>query len=293
MNYNISEDHDELIINGIKDFDPKHIFECGQSFRWKKEKDMSYTAVYKDKLINIKKEKDYLVVKNSNAKDWKTIWHEYFDLDRDYSLIKSNFSYDEHLSKATKFGNGLRLLRQDPFETTISFIISSNNQIPRIMKSVEMISKDLGKYIDTFNGIEYYSFPEANEIALLSEEYIREKYKVGFRAKYIKETSERIASGEFSLDEIKELPYEEAKKKLMSLPGIGPKVSDCILLFSFQKQEAFPIDVWVNRVMKTLYLGENATKKEIESAKKELFGDMCGYAQQYLFYYARELGIGK
>ncbi len=293
MKYDIVESYDELIIKGISDFDPKHIFECGQSFRWKKEKDMSYTAVYKDKLINIKKEKDYLTVKNSNAKDWETIWHEYFDLDRDYSLLKSNFPHDEHLLKAVEFGNGLRLLRQDPFETTISFIISSNNQIPRIMKSVEMISKDLGKYIGSFNNIDYYSFPEPNEIALLSEEYIREKYKVGFRAKYIKETSERIASGEFSLDEIKELPYEEAKKKLMSLPGIGPKVSDCILLFSFQKQEAFPIDVWVTRVMKTLYLGENATKKEIESAKKELFGDMCGYAQQYLFYYARELGIGK
>jgi N-glycosylase/DNA lyase len=254
---------------------------------------MSYTAVYKDKLINIKKEKDYLIVKNSNAKNWETIWHEYFDLDRDYSLLKSNFPHDEHLSKAVEFGNGLRLLRQDPFETTISFIISSNNQIPRIMKSVEMISKDLGKYIGTFNNIDYYSFPEPIEIAQLSEEYIQEKYKVGFRAKYIKETSERIASGEFNLNEIRELPYEEAKKKLMSLPGIGPKVSDCILLFSFQKQEAFPIDVWVNRVMKTLYLGEKATKKEIEGAKKELFGEMCGYAQQYLFYYARELGIGK
>lgn len=293
MKYDIVERYDELRIHGISDFDPKHIFECGQSFRWKKEKDMSYTAVYKDKLINIKKEKDYLIVKNSNAKDWGTIWHEYFDLDRDYALLKSNFPHDEHLLKAIEFGNGLRLLRQDPFETTISFIISSNNQIPRIMKSVEMISKDLGKYIGSFNNIDYYSFPEPNEIAQLSEEYIREKYKVGFRAKYIKETSERIASGEFSLDEIRELPYEEAKKKLMSLAGIGPKVSDCILLFSFQKQEAFPIDVWVNRVMKTLYLGEKATKKEIEGAKKELFGEMCGYAQQYLFYYARELGIGK
>jgi len=293
MKYDIVERYDELRIHGISDFDPKHIFECGQSFRWKKEKDKSYTAVYKDKLINIKKEKDYLVVKNSNKKDWETIWHKYFDLDRDYSLLKSNFPHDEHLLKAVEFGNGLRLLRQDPFETTISFIISSNNQIPRIMKSVEMISKDLGKYIGSFNNIDYYSFPEPNEIAQLSEEYIREKYKVGFRAKYIKETSEMIASGDFNLDEIKELPYEEAKKKLMSLAGIGPKVSDCILLFSFQKQEAFPIDVWVNRVMKTLYLGEKATKKEIEGAKKELFGEMCGYAQQYLFYYARELGIGK
>lgn len=293
MNYKIEEGVNSLVITGLEDFDPKHIFECGQSFRWKREEDLSYTVIAKNKLINIKKVEDTVVVKNTDYDEWINFWHSYFDLDRDYSTIKNNLSHDEHLLKAIEFGSGMRLLNQDPFETTISFIISSNNQIPRIKKSVELIANDLGTLIGSFNGDDYYSFPDALTIAGLSEEYIKEKYKVGFRAKYILETSKKIASGEFDLNEIWNLPYEIAKKELMKLPGVGPKVSDCILLFAYKKQEAFPIDVWVNRVMKTLYLGDDATKKDIEEAKNELFGDICGYAQQYLFYYARELGIGK
>jgi len=156
-----------------------------------------------------------------------------------------------------------------------------------------LISNDLGEYIGSFNSVDYYSFPNAEKIASLTDEYIKEKYRVGFRSKYILETSNKIAKGEFDLNEIWSLSYDKAKEKLMELPGVGPKVSDCILLFAYKKQEAFPIDVWVNRVIKTLYLGESATKKDIENSKTKLFGDFSGYAQQYLFYYARELGIGK
>jgi len=122
--YDIKEIKGNLIIEGLRDFNPKHIFECGQSFRWKKEDDSSYTAIANKRLINIKKQDDYIIVKNTNSDEWLNFWHGYFDLDRDYSYIKQNLSYDLHLVKAMEFGEGMRLLNQDPFETTISFIIS-------------------------------------------------------------------------------------------------------------------------------------------------------------------------
>lgn len=293
MNYIIKADNNKLIIRNLEDFNPKHIFENGQCFRWYKEDDGSYTTVAGGKVINIFKAGEQIVVEGSSEGEWKDYWHNYFDLDRDYGEIKKQLSKDPIMKDAIEFAQGLRILNQEPYETIISFIISANNQIPRIKNAVEMISKDLGEYITTYKGREYYSFPEPEKLASKSTEYIKGKYRIGFRSDRIREVSRRIAEGEFDTQCIFDTDYPEAANMLKTFPGVGPKVSGCILLFAYDKSEAFPVDVWVKRVMEYFYFKRPAKKKELEESGEKIFGNLAGYAQQYLFYYARELGIGK
>lgn len=293
MDYRLENKDKKIFIEGLKDFNPTHIFENGQCFRWFKEEDGSYTAVSGGRVINVFKDGDLIVVEGADERDWKEYWHHYFDLDRDYGKIKSELSKDPILAEAIKFGDGLRLLNQEPYETIISFIISANNQIPRIKSAVEMIANDLGDYIMTYRGRDYYSFPNPERLALKTTEYIQEKYRVGFRADRIREVSRRIAKGEFDMQCIYDTEHGEAVEMLTTLPGVGPKVSGCILLFAYDKQEAFPVDVWVKRVMEYFYFKRPAKKRELEESGEKIFGPLAGYAQQYLFYYARELGIGK
>ena len=293
MTYTIEREDNKLVLKNLKDFNPTHIFENGQCFRWYKEDDGSYTTVAGGKVINVLKDGDNIIVDGSNEKDWKEYWHQYFDLDRDYGEIKKELAKDPILEEAIQFGDGLRLLNQDPYETVISFMISANNQISRIKNAVEMISNDLGEYIATYRGRDYYTFPDPEKLASKSTDYIREKYRVGFRGDRIREVSRRIADGEFDTQCIFETGYSDAVNMLTTLPGVGPKVSGCILLFAYDKTEAFPVDVWVKRVMEYFYFKRPAKKKELEESGEKIFGELAGYAQQYLFYYARELGIGK
>ena len=277
----------------IKDFEPKHIFECGQAFRWRKEDDDSYTAIHMGKIVNVKKKNENIIFSNTNEKDFQNIWQDYFDLQTDYSEIKSELSKDSILEEAIKFGEGIRILNQEPYETTISFIISANNQIPRIKKSIELISENYGEFIDEYKGIKYYSFPKPEILAKVDESELEEKCKVGYRGKYIVNTSKMIYNKEVNLDKLYNMPTKDAKEILMTLPGVGPKVSDCILLFSLNKNDAFPVDVWVKRVMEHFYLKEDTSLKNISKYAEDKFGNLGGYAQQYLFYYAREQGIGR
>lgn len=293
MEYNIIEKDNKLIIENMKDFDPKHIFECGQAFRWSKEKDGSYTSIHKGKLINVKKDVNDIIFSNTNIEDFKNIWYDYFDLARDYGQIKEKLSKDPILEKAVKFGEGIRIINQEPFEIIISFIISANNQIPRIKKSIELISRNYGQLIDIYNGIKYYSFPGAEILANIDERELEELSRVGYRAKYIINSSKMIYSGQIDLSQVQETTTKEGKDILMELPGVGPKVSDCALLFGFNKNDAFPVDVWIGRIMKDFYLQDNTKLKDISIYAEEKFKDLAGFAQQYLFYYAREKGIGR
>ena len=277
----------------IKDFEPKHIFECGQAFRWRKEDDDSYTAIHMGKIVNVKKKNENIIFSNTNEKDFQNIWQDYFDLQTDYSEIKSELSKDPILEEAIKFGEGIRILNQEPYETTISFIISANNQIPRIKKSIELISENYGEFIGEYKGTKYYSFPQPEILANVDESELEEKCKVGYRGKYIVNTSKMIYNKEVNLDKLYNMPTKDAKEILMTLPGVGPKVSDCILLFSLNKNDAFPVDVWVKRVMEHFYLKEDTSLKNISKYAEDKFGNLGGYAQQYLFYYAREQGIGR
>ncbi|WP_066505737.1 DNA-3-methyladenine glycosylase family protein [Abyssisolibacter fermentans] len=291
-NLDIAEKNNGLIIKNIKNFEAKHIFDCGQCFRWNEQEDGSYTGVAYNKVINVKSADNVLYIDNCNLKDFNDIWYKYFDLNRDYDHIKMKLRNDKILEKAIKFGYGVRILNQDPWETLISFIISANNGIPRIKKCIEALSESYGKKIGEYKGQTYYSFPEPE---ILKEMRIEELLKsgVGFRAKYIFNAAVIVGEKQMNIYRMKNLSTEDARKELMLFAGVGPKVSDCIMLFSMEKHDAFPIDVWVKRVMEYFYLPEGSKLKDIQEFAQDKFGAYAGFAQQYLFYYARELKLGK
>lgn len=290
----IFERDNKVILKNVLEFEPKHIFENGQCFRWEKEEDGSYTIVAKGKVINVSKYEDEIILENTNLKEFESIWYEYFDFDRDYVKLRKELSkIDQHLNKAANFGDGLRILKQDAFEMIISFIISANNQIPRIKRSVDLLSERCGEALGEFKGKERFAFPSIEAVANISDEDLA-AIKVGFRDSYIKTTANMILNGEVDIEKLIELDYEEAHKELMKLSGVGPKVADCILLFAFSREQAFPVDTWVIKIMNEYYMEEpQKNLKKIKAKGLEVFGNQAGFAQQYLFYYAREHKLGK
>ena len=271
----------------LKDFNIVHTLECGQCFRWKKEEDGSYTGVIKDGIINISHdENNKTILKCELNGDFNKCIEEYFDLNRDYSNIKEKISVDDsNMIEAIKYGYGIRILHQDSWEMLISYIISAANNIPRISKTIENISKAYGKKV-MFEDKEYYLFPTPEELGKASVEDLR-SLNLGFRDKYVYSATRAVLDGKINLKEIENMTYKEAKKELMKLDGVGAKVADCILLFSMNKVEAFPIDTWIKKVMINLY-NTKENLKDIEKCALERFGEYAGIAQQYLFYYMRE-----
>lgn len=280
-------------LQNLDSFELKDIFDCGQCFRWNEQDDGSYTGVFKENVLNVKKEGNKVTFKGMCNGDIKEIVTEYFDLNRDYEKIKETLSkIDDNMKKSVEYGSGIRILNQDLWETIISFIISANNNIPRIKGIIERLSKNYGKEID-YNGEKYYTFPTAEELKNVSVERYRE-LGLGFRDVRLFETTKMILDKEVDLEKLRNNPNTlEVRDKLLTLSGVGPKVADCILLFSDLKRfEVFPIDVWVRRVMNDLYIkSEDETKvnkKQIEKIAKDKFGSLAGLAQQYLFYWRRE-----
>ncbi len=283
----------EYEIKNIDSFELADIFDCGQCFRWNKQNDGSYTGVFKNNVLNVQKQRETVIFKGICNGDIEETVRDYFDLDRDYEDIKKQLSkIDENVKTSVEYGKGIRILNQDLWETIISFIISANNNIPRIKGIIERLSKAYGKEID-WNGNKYYTFPTAEELKDVSVEDFR-KLGTGFRDIRLYETTHMILDGKVNLEQLQNNPNTiEVREQLLSLSGVGPKVADCILLFSTLKRfEVFPIDVWVRRVMNELYIknpDENkVNKKEIEKLAKEKFGNLAGIAQQYLFYWKRE-----
>lgn len=279
------------LVKEIDSFEPKDIFECGQCFRWNREENGSYTGVFSDCVLNVEKCEGNIVF-NGNENVTEDKINEYFDLNRDYSKIKKELSkVDNNLLEATNFGSGIRILNQDLWETIISFIISANNNIPRIKGIIEKISKKYGKEIK-FNEKSYYEFPTPKELSKATVEDLK-NLGLGFRDVRAYETTQMINSKEFDLDELYTLDTKQAQEKLLTLSGVGPKVADCILLFSKLKRfDVFPIDVWVRRVMNDLYIHEQDEKKLNKNYIRKIadtkFGTLEGMAQQYLFYWKRE-----
>ena len=281
------------VITDVDSFELRDIFECGQCFRWNAKDDGSYTGVIKNGVINVKKINNDVIFEgicNGNIAD---ICRDYFDLNRDYNKIKTILSnVDEYLKESIEYGSGIRILNQDLWEMIISFIISANNNIPRIKGIIEKMSQKNGNKI-VWKGKDYYIFPTIKQLSSASKDDLR-ALGMGFRDTYIFNTTNTIASGDINLEELhNEKDTSKVREKLLTLSGVGPKVADCILLFSTLKRfDVFPIDVWVRRVMNDLYIkNEDETKvskKEIEKLAKEKYGDLEGIAQQYLFYWRRE-----
>ena len=291
---NIIEKDNQIILEGIsEDFEPKHVFECGQCFRWLREEDGSYTGVVQGKVINVKKENDLIIFDNTNKEDFENIWFDYFDLGRNYGEIKNQLKVmDEYLEKATEFGKGIRILQQDGWEMLISFIISANNRIPMIQRAINNLSERYGKFIGEYRGKKYYAFPTPEELSTVSVEDIR-ACQTGFRDKYIKSVVDYVNENDEDVLSYRKLDTSECIKELVKFNGVGPKVADCMALFGMQKYDTFPVDVWVKRVMEEFYVEDNLSLPKIRKFALDKFGDLAGFAQQYLFYYARELGIGR
>lgn len=281
-----------FILENYKDFEPRHIFDCGQCFRWNIQTDGSYTGVFKNNVLNVKKENNKIIFKGICSDNIIKVINEYFDFDTDYNKIKEELSnVDEYLKESIEFGSGIRILNQDLWETIISFIISANNNIPRIKGIIERISKKYGNELE-WNNEKYYTFPTPEQLSKASIEDLR-TLGLGFRDKRVYDTTKIILNNELSLKElIEEKNVNILREKLLTLPGVGPKVADCIMLFGLKRFEVFPIDVWVRRVMNDLYIkNEDETKvnkREIEKLAMEKYKNLAGLAQQYLFYWKRE-----
>lgn len=296
MDYrNILEKENYVEINGLKNFNIKQILECGQCFRFEKKEEMDYIIVALQKVIEVKQEDDKIKIFNTDINEVKELWIKYFDLEREYSKIKEKLSEDEILRKSIKFGEGIRILTQDKFEMILSFIISARNNIPSIRRTVNKISEKWGKKTE-YDGKTYYLFPSVSDMKDASLEEI-EKTGASFRSKYIYDTvlniykSETEKEEKFNPEYIASLSDDECHEALQEFKGVGAKVADCIMLFSMQKYSAFPVDVWVKRAMMHFYGASDMSLNKIRIFGRDKFKEFSGFAQQYLFYYARENNI--
>ena len=222
---------------------------------------------------------------NTSLDDFKRLWFDYFDLGRDYNRIAGLVSVDDTMMEAARYGHGIRILKQDFFETLVSFIISSNNSIPRIKKIIEALSEMYGRKI-SFNGKIHFLFPDASKLARADLEEIK-ACRGGYRCRYVMNTAELYLSEPVDKADLMKTDAGNAKKFLMKFPGVGEKVAECVLLYSGLRQDVFPTDVWVKRIMEELYIQGDASSGEIHRFAASRFGRLSGFAQQYLFFYAR------
>ncbi len=252
-------------------FVPEHIFDCGQVFRYEKVGNL-YKIISNNRFCTLINEKDCAIIK-CNDIDY---FINYFDLDRDYSEICAKLK-KSGLEKETEFGKGIRILKQDPFEMIISFIISANNHIPRIKKIISGICEKYGE-----NMGEYYAFPTVERLKVATTSELRE-LGAGYRAEYIAHTVNAIANTP-DFDNFANLSDDELKKRLVSLKGVGSKVADCIMLFGYGRYNSFPVDTWIVKAF-------GREKKDAKVLERELtskYGALAGFAQQYVYYYNRE-----
>lgn len=254
--------------------DLEQTLECGQCFRWKKQENGGYTGIVKGYFCRISQEKNRkkLLFHDVDEADFDALWRGYFDLDFDYGAVLQHFSsLHPVLAEAAEFAGGFRILRQDPWETLVSFIFSQNNNIPRIRGIIDRLCACFGEKVP--GG---YAFPGPETLSLLTEEDLA-PLRCGFRAAYLCSASRLVASGKVNLEELASLPAEQAREQLMLIRGVGPKVAECALLYGFHRLECFPMDVWMKRVMAKLFPGKDSS----------FFGEYAGIAQQVLFHYGR------
>lgn len=274
----------------VECFNLKYTLECGQCFRWEKIDEDEYIGVISDRVIRIRQQKNKLYIWTSLKENLEKVIKEYFDLNTNYKALENEISkIDKNICESLKYSSGIHILNQPLFETIISYIISANNNIKRISRSVKDISKKYGKKV-VFEGKDYYLFPTLEEFKNITIDDLL-SCGTGFRARYIKHTVEHFLEHKEYLRDIYKLETTAARTMLTSLMGIGPKVADCILLFSLKRGEVFPIDVWVKRIMEKLYFNKETNIKEISGFAQDKFGVYAGIVQQHLFHNVREGNI--
>lgn len=285
-------ENNNLILTEVRDFTLKDTFDCGQCFRWNALDDGSYFGIAGGRALKISQEGGTVTLYGVSPSEFENFWYRYFDFGRDYAAVRNALASDGTLESAFEFGSGIRLLHQSLWECIVSFIISASNNIPRIKKIVELFCENFGEKI-TYMGKDYYSFPTPEKTASLSIGDLQ-VIRAGFRDKYISDAAKKFLSDpEMSFEHLSSVSSERAKEILLRINGVGSKVADCILLFGLGKYDCFPIDVWMKRIMEHCYFGGALQgKKTIAEYAHSHFGNLSGFAQQYLFFYARENKIG-
>lgn len=270
-----------MIKKNIKDFELSQICNSGQCFRMNQLNENKYSIIAYELYLEIEQMGDELFFSCTDD-DYELIWHNYFDLDTDYGYVKGLIDRnDEYMMKAASFGSGIRILKQDIWEMIITFIISQQNNIPRIRKCVQLISEQFGEERYNFNHEKYYTFPRLEALAKLETSDLK-NCNLGYRSRYIIGTAKAISNGIIDFRELIRIDYETAKKELMKLYGVGIKVAECICLFALHHVEAFPIDTHINDVLTRYYS---------DGFPFERYQGYAGIVQQYAFYY--EVNKGK
>jgi N-glycosylase/DNA lyase len=267
-----TDEKNTYLISCPKCFDLGLCLDCGQAFRWENTPDGWHGVVAGRELV-LSQQGSRLAVRVADGKNPAELIGSYFDFDTDYDKIIKSFD-DKSLIQATREYYGIRILRQQPWEALCSFIISQNNNIPRIKGIINRLCENFGEKI----GENAYSFPSAETLSTKTVEELA-PLRSGFRAKYIIDAAQKVASGEVDLEKIREMPIEQARLELMKIKGVGAKVAECTLLYGFYRLEAFPVDVWVKRIVAELY----------PDGLPECFGSNAGIAQQYLFHWRRHI----
>lgn len=281
MNVRMSGDH--VILENFIHFDLDNTLDNGQCFRWDRVDTDHYVGVAMGRVLEVERIGPDVHFHPCDLETFHGIWVPYFDLDRDYRVIHENLEgIDPSLDRALAYSDGMRLLRQDPWETTVSFIISANNNILRIRRIVRSLSERFGEPL----GEGYYAFPTPERLAEAPMEELR-ACGLGYRDRYVKATALAVAKGEIDLDQIGEKPADDVEKALIGLSGIGPKVAQCILLFAYGFEERVPVDTWIQRIVAGLYAEEFKENETVGAFFKRKFGRFSGYAQQVLFHWAR------
>ena len=275
----ITYKNNSMRISGLEHFSLEQCLCCGQAFRWKPQK-KGFLGVALGRAVYAEQDGGTLTLVGVNERTVAD-YIRYFDLKRDYGAVKQSYAHDPFLCEGMAYADGIRVLRQPPFETLISFIISANNNVMRIARIIETLCQRYGQPLDS--GV--YDFPSADVLAVCSEDGLK-ACGTGYRARYIIGAAQKIADG-FDIDELADEPYKKAREKLTGLPGVGTKVADCVALYGLGFTEAFPSDVWMNRVLCQAYGYTGKNDKQQRAFIEKKFGRYAGLAQQFLFHYAR------
>ena len=272
MDYTKAEQQNgDIILTDIKNFNLSQVLDCGQCFRWSGTEN-SYKGIAYGRLLELSLKEGNLILKNVSMKEFESIWQDYFDLNRSYIELRQQYALDKTLKKAIVFSPGLRLMKQEPWEILITFILSQNSNIPRIKGMVARLCENFGKKLPCGD----FTFPKPENLASLTAADLA-PIKTGYRAEYILDAARKAASGNLNLEDMQNLPSDELRVKLMEIHGVGPKVADCVMLYGFNRIECYPLDVWMKRVMAEYYP---------EGFPPDL-AKTAGIAQQFLFHYIR------